>query len=277
MIEKYLTFMGDMGRSRNTLKTYKSALAHFKHYIEKARKDLNNITIPDILEFKNYLAYNGNKNNTIRNRLLIVKGFLDYSKLNKGYSNRAFSFVLPAEEKRNVNNLHPSEVNIILSCLEEKEEHIRFCFYLMLFAGLRVSEVATLERENINIKDDILVFNILREKSKSKKARLVPYTDLKTLPFLINYINENAVVSKVSKRTLQYHANQISEKTGIKFASHSLRHTFATEMLSANTRIDIIQEVLGHSSIETTRRYARTLEKDVLKIGAKIKKEGVLK
>jgi integrase len=54
------------------------------------------------------------------------------------------------------------------------------------------------------------------------------------------------------------------EKAGLShkgYTLHCLRHTFATEMLNAGMRIECLQQLLGHSSLEMTRRYARLTDK----------------
>jgi alanyl-tRNA synthetase len=55
-------------------------------------------------------------------------------------------------------------------------------------------------------------------------------------------------------------------RTGIQFYPHRLRHTFATELLAKDTRLDVIQRVMGHADISTTRKYAETQNQDILNI-----------
>ena len=54
------------------------------------------------------------------------------------------------------------------------------------------------------------------------------------------------------------------------FYSHRARHTFATTLLAQDTRLDIIQRVMGHADISTTRKYAETLNQDILSIAEPI-------
>ena len=54
------------------------------------------------------------------------------------------------------------------------------------------------------------------------------------------------------------------------FYSHRLRHTFATRLLAQGVPIDVVQEVLGHSNINTTRKYAKTAPEKVFQLAAKI-------
>jgi len=63
------------------------------------------------------------------------------------------------------------------------------------------------------------------------------------------------------------------------YTLHCLRHTFASELLNAGMRLECLQQLLGQSSIEMTRRYARltdvTRKEEYFRAMAKIEKEGV--
>ena len=73
----------------------------------------------------------------------------------------------------------------------------------------------------------------------------------------------------------------ISPKAGLEhkgYTLHSLRHTFATELLNAGMRLECLQVLLGHHNIEETRRYARlsdrTREEEYFRAMDKIEKGG---
>jgi integrase/recombinase XerD len=76
---------------------------------------------------------------------------------------------------------------------------------------------------------------------------------------------EHLFYSPGSSKTLSYEAsramfNKYIEKAGLThkgYTLHCLRHTFASELLNAGMRLECVQQLLGHSSIEMTRRYAR--------------------
>ena len=63
------------------------------------------------------------------------------------------------------------------------------------------------------------------------------------------------------------------------YTLHSLRHTCASELLNAGMRLECLQQLLGHSSIEMTRRYARltdvTRKEEYFRAMAQIEKDGV--
>jgi len=56
-------------------------------------------------------------------------------------------------------------------------------------------------------------------------------------------------------------------------ASHRLRHTLATQLLTRDIPIDIVQEVLGHQNINTTRRYAKTAPERLCQLAAKVEQK----
>jgi len=131
---------------------------------------------------------------------------------------------------------------------------------IMLFAGLRVGEVASLLVEDIDI-DRRAVF--VRQ-GKGRKDRWAPL-DLGTLSLAYCFAesfglekNEQLfILSSSEKRTVQRHISKIYEKAGITWGAtcHTLRHTCATWQLDKGIPLEIVRENLGHESIEVTQIY----------------------
>jgi site-specific recombinase XerD len=70
--------------------------------------------------------------------------------------------------------------------------------------------------------------------------------------------------------TLKVYANNLKKTTGVDFHSHRLRHTLATRQLAQGTSIDVVQKMLGHADISTTRRYAETLPGALFRVAAAV-------
>lgn len=134
----------------------------------------------------------------------------------------------------------------------------------MFSSGLRVSELANLKREDVNIINGRVTVHVIHGKREGE--RIVPIFDIETAEQLIQYTREQLIdpLFKVKARTFQYHAEQASLKTGIPFSVHQARHTFATERLQEGIRLDILQKLLGHKDISTTMLYARTMDIDII-------------
>ena len=147
-------------------------------------------------------------------------------------------------------------------------DHLKPIILFALYTGLRQSNILKLEWNQVNletreievfIKSNIpggkrlvlpittQVFQILQELKPKKEGRVFLY---KSKP--IDCI----------KRSF----NTACKNAGIKnFRFHDLRHTSATWMLNKEIPIDIVQEVLGHTQITTTKKYAHRMMKDKLK------------
>ena len=71
------------------------------------------------------------------------------------------------------------------------------------------------------------------------------------------YSHSRHNISYVSAWLVMKKAIEAAGLTGKGYSLHSLRHTFATDMLNAGLRLEVLQQLLGHRSIEVTLRYAR--------------------
>jgi site-specific recombinase XerD len=62
----------------------------------------------------------------------------------------------------------------------------------------------------------------------------------------------------------------VKQETGVDFRSHRLRHTVGTRLVNKGVQLDVIQELLGHADISTTRRYAATFPSAFFQIAARV-------
>lgn len=135
------------------------------------------------------------------------------------------------------------------------------CVFLMLDTGVRLDELLNIKTKNIDLHNQ----NILLEKTKTSKKRIVPFGDLSYDILMKNY--------KASREYLvwNYYANiRMSKNSFFKFlsrtsdhlqltsgaiTSHRFRKTFATRLLRMGCPITTIQKLLGHTDIRTTMIY----------------------
>jgi len=143
---------------------------------------------------------------------------------------------------------------------------------LMLFAGLRRSEVAQLNKNDIDIQEHRLH---LRQ-TKGNKERIIPIGN-KLEYFLLNHLAfrnkepefkalflNSAMTAPVTDSCVKELVKQICQKTGLSFSAHQLRHTFATQMLEKGTSLSSLAQMMGHSHVQTTAIYL-SVTKDLLK------------
>ncbi len=158
---------------------------------------------------------------------------------------------------------------------------------VLLRTGMRICELLTTKIQDINLRErKILIF----ESAKNKIGRVVYLSDdaraaLKKW-MKIRKQQSNYLFYGHRGRPLCYEAarsvfNKYSDKAGLShkgYTLHCLRHTFASELLSAGMPLESLQYLMGHRSIVVTRRYARltniALEKDYFDAMQKIERGG---
>ena len=145
------------------------------------------------------------------------------------------------------------------------------CMVLMLLrSGMRISELLALKLQDINLKERTA---IIRESAKTGNQRVAYISDdaYKALRRWVNVRNPKikCLLYSRCRPNMSYTTARSSfieclRKTGLVrkgYTLHCLRHTFASELLSAGMPLESLQILMGHSDIEVTRRYARLTDK----------------
>ncbi|EMF1631368.1 tyrosine-type recombinase/integrase [Campylobacter jejuni] len=153
---------------------------------------------------------------------------------------------------------------------------------IIIFTGIRVSEAINIKMGDISEENDLY---IIRIRAKGNKYRVVMikkeliYDLLKNVS--INYISKDALlfVNKKGTPLTQSYVSRIVEqllfRAGIrkqKNGAHMLRHTFATLLYKKQKDLVLVQEALGHASLNTSRIYTH-FDNDKLKLAAQVAKE----
>lgn len=165
------------------------------------------------------------------------------------------------EENKRERYLSPEEEERLLRQLVGDREHLRPIVILAIHTGMRAGEILTLEWQQI----DFARGTIHLDKTKSGKARTIPMNSrarqaLESLKRESAYCFANPETGKpyTTIKTAWKAACEKAKIEGLRF--HDLRHTFGTRAADAGVPIVAIAEVMGHSSIQTTMRYAHATD-----------------
>jgi integrase/recombinase XerD len=131
---------------------------------------------------------------------------------------------------------------------------------------MRIGELLDTTVEDLNLQEQFIQ---ITEAQKNRTGRVV-YLSKDACSALINWLNTRSRQSRyifygyragaLSYQAVRVMFNAYLQKTGLAdrgYTLHCLRHTCASELLNAGMPLQCLQELLGHSCIEMTRRYAR--------------------
>jgi site-specific recombinase XerD len=215
----------------------------------------------DVLLEKNLSAQ------TINAHLIAIRRFYSYLRNEEGLqlSNPAIKGLALRLPRPLPQYLRDSDVEAFLHSIKKGRDMA--IFMLMLRCGLRVEEVANLTLGSIDYRRN----QIMIRSGKGAKDRVV-YISNDAAEALAVYLQKRRVTKEqkiflvekgnykgkpISVRGIQKRIEYYSKQSGILVSCHRLRHTMATQLLNADADLVTIQDLLGHSRIETTQRYSR--------------------
>lgn len=282
-------FIGDKsleGLASRTLEEHRTHLKYFKYFLEVAyRSKLNRVAEQKINYevFKDYLSYmvieKEYKPCTVNIRLRTLKCYLKWL-YDNGYISedirKRMKLVKVPEDT--IKPLTEYEIKKMLKACDV-ETYAGFRDYtimlLMLDCGIRVGETVEVKITDVELKEGILT--IRAENAKSRKMRQVPISKMvcKLLKELIKiakeneseYIFQSTYGGKIDKENIILSFRRLSKRSGLRdtCTPHRFRHTFATNATRENMDIFTLQRIMGHSSINTTRKYVQLDYSDLKK------------
>lgn len=248
------------------------------------KKDINveDITEETIRNFRLYLSrdyfnpFKGELKRQTQNYFLVALRSLFRFLIRKGHNTLSPEQIdLGKTKDRTVKFLHNDEVEKLLHAPEIDSlsgKRDKAILELLFSTGLRVSELVSLNHDNVNLKEG--EFSVV---GKGGKARVVFMTDTATAaveeylnnrddPYKALFVNysgpkpENELdvnARRLSVRSVQRLVDKYRKQAGItqRIGPHVLRHSFATDLLQHGADLRSVQEMLGHKNISTTQVY----------------------
>ena len=275
--DEFLSYLiVERGDSKATIDNYSIDLDQFISFEEN--KDISLLKREDISDFINYLSSKGLKTSSIIRRSTVIRLFYIYLNKEKLIDVPLTGLYLPKNEKHLPSVLSTDEVDALLDCFDlTKEVEIRDKAMLetMYASGLRVSELLSLELGHIN-----LVQGYIRTKGKGSKERIIPIGEF-ALEYLSLYIDKvrrcnvgyktkyvflNKEGKPISRQYFWRKVKEYALRANIytEISPHTLRHSFATHLLENGANLREVQEMLGHSKIETTQIYTHISTKRII-------------
>jgi integrase/recombinase XerD len=262
-------FLYDLKRRNcrpSTIRSNFTTLMLFLSYLkERDRTSLETITREDLSSFIEHEQDRGMLPNTVSTRLRHLYAFLRYlvdrEVAHPDLLKRKLRVKVPEALPR---AMDPEDVQELLAVIKQSRD--RAMILVLLRTGMRIGELLATRMSEVNLMEKQI---IIMEAQKTRVGR-VAYLSEDACKALTVWLNKRDPAKErlfygQGRQRLSYTAARIRfakylEEAGLAhkgYSLHCLRHTCATELLNAGMRLECLQQLLGHSSIEMTRRYAR--------------------
>jgi len=282
-IEEFLQYLkAELRSSVLTAEAYGRDLRQFADYMRQksgsTSADICGASVRDVRGWIGSLADNGDSATTLRRKLQSLRAFYVYGmKIGALQGNPAADVTLPKKRKPLPNFIKDSEVEEVLhdndGSFNAERRHI--VIELLYSLGLRRAEIIALTDSDIQFGS----MGEIRVTGKRNKTRIVPmpeslaadiarwqgirdkrYPDLPEPRALI--AGPHGAVSTVTLHKIVNEA--LATTTTGRKSPHTLRHTFATTMISNGADLDAVREMLGHESLATTQIYTHLSVKELM-------------
>lgn len=279
----------DRNLSLKTVKMYGYYLNFFQGWLEKSNpnvkaqmSNVEDITEEDVRQFRLFLSnqyknpHKGELKRQTQNYFLVaLRSFFRYLVKQKLNVLSPEMIELGRTRDRNIKFLKHEDLERIFKSVETRDVQgvrDRTILEVLFSTGLRVSEAASLNRENVNLQTG--EFGVIGKGGKARVVflssrarewldRYLKMRDDPYRPLFIRYSGPKAPdgltdeKSRLSVRSIERMVDKYRKRAGILFriGPHVLRHSFATDLLTHGADIRSVQEMLGHKNISTTQIY----------------------
>jgi integrase/recombinase XerD len=269
-VQEYLRDQYRRNCKPNTLRSTFTNLDIFLSFVKVSGKShLEEITREDLFAFIEHEQDRGMKPVTVHTRLGRIKAFIHFlveqGVVRGDILTRRLTVKIPDSLPR---AMEPMDVKELLSVIDNTRD--RAMIVVLLRTGMRIGELLSLLVREVNLKERRIE---IYEAEKTRVGRVV-YLSEDALVCLKAWFkqrdaNKQLVFYAKGRHSMTY-ANarlvfaKYLAKAGLSqrgYTLHCLRHTCASELLNAGMRLECLQQLLGHSTIEMTRRYARLTDK----------------
>lgn len=274
-LKDYLIIERNM--SFHTIRSYKKTFQILIDYLVNIKRfkltdiTFENVTREIIIEFLNYLEED--KKNSIRTRnqrLACIKSFYQYCAIdeidNIDNIRKILSIKAKKEVKKIINYLTEEELQKLFNSIDTSTNKGRrnlILLTLLYDTAARSNEIVNLRIEDIHLEEKYIILT-----GKGNKQRIVSMME-QTKKLLINYMKENHIENGYlfningNKMNNEFIRDVIKTINSLnkQISPHTFRHTRAVHLLDKGVNIIYIQELLGHTSINTTMEYAKVIEK----------------
>lgn len=289
LVDEFLDYLEiEKNCSKLTIRDYRHYLKTFVNWFSPTGKSIADLDLSTVRKYRIYLANRADEKGQTLKRVtqnyyvIALRSFLRFLIKNDHKTLEPSKIDLPKTESRSIKFLEKDHVDRLVAAVDtSKEEGLRdrAILDLLFSTGLRVSELVKLNHDQVNIQRR--EFGVV---GKGGRARVVFISD-RAAQSLKYYLNKRKDVFR--PLFIRYSGKMVSDNSGesmrltarsierivkkyvrlaripVDATVHTLRHSFATDLLNNGADIRSVQEMLGHKNISTTQIYTHVTNKQL--------------
>ena len=273
-IDEYGAALAIEGKAKCTMQVYGARLNRFANWCAAQGKVApKSLSAADLRAFIAHLQAKGNGNGTPRQNAVVVKGFSRWLLFEGKLQANPFTTVNLAKPPRKIPEpFSDQEAKLLLKATHHTRDPQRnkAILLVLLDSGLRVSELVGLELEHIRFEDGTAMAKVLGKGSKEREVPLGKQA-VKELRKYLNCRNSGPLFTNghgkpLSVRRVEELIKECAKLGGVngkRTSPHIFRHTFARKYLLNGGDPFSLQQILGHSNLETVKLYIHLWSSDI--------------
>lgn len=280
-IDKYLEYLKIIRKySDKTVESYRDDLIEYNEFLGNNFTNIINIDKNIVNEYLKYLYERDLNKNSICRKLSSIRGLYNYLVREEIMSDNLFNNITNPKKElylpKFLNNKDMDKLFEVCCDITPINQRDTLILELLYSTGLRVSELVNIKIKDINMND-----KVIKVLGKGSKERIVLYNNHTALALkrylddgynVFNKSNSGYLIlnksgNKLSDRYIRNIINKLVRKAGlnVKISPHTIRHTFATDMLEEGADLVTVKELLGHESLNTTSIYTHITNEQIRK------------
>jgi len=270
LIEAFLEMMtAERGAARNTILSYARDLEEAAAYLKARKTSFEKADKDQLAAYAAQLSKAGLSPRTVARRISSLRQFYHFLfSENRRKDNPATMLDSPKQPRKLPKSLTKENIEALIAAARASGDlRLTAMLELLYGSGLRVSELVTLPARAIERKG-AQGFAFLTVRGKGNKERMVPLHDA-----AVDALNAYSAVRReqskwmfpsrgkqghITRQRFGQLLKELAIKAGLDpdiISPHTLRHSFASHLLSGGADLRVIQELLGHADISTTQIY----------------------
>lgn len=260
--------------SEQTAVTYKISAEEFLNWLSTEKIKLKDVSVQNLFYYFIKRQTDGASELTIAKDISGIRALGDFLVRKKMWEeNHALLLEKPKASRHLPKVLTVEQIEALLDSIDVKTlsgKRDDALFELIYSCGLRISEACTLLIANVHLEERFILVH-----GKGDKERIVPFGQ-RAYEKIVIYIDEvrpkltrgrnvpelfvNYKGKAISRKGVWKRFKELEKMSGINAKVHTLRHSFATHLLSGGADLRSVQELLGHSDLSTTTIYTHVTD-----------------